>query len=103
MNAEYATQFKKLLDHAIAENDMVLFNLLSSQQYHPRDWGDFLVDAVLALSLLNKDLHERLADEVMRRPPAPIYMSREQYVPDGARVDDYPVAFTPDGSWPDQG
>lgn len=91
-------QFEILLKHALEENDSTLHAMLQSYCQHPEEWSEFLVEVILVQSLLNKDLHVRLVEEIMRRPPPPVYVSQSQHVPDGARSDDYPVAFAPDGS-----
>ena len=76
--------------------------MVESQMYNPRDWDEFVVDVILTQSLVNKSLRDQLVDVISHQPPRPIYITAEQarFVPDGARSDDYPTDFTPDGAWP---
>lgn len=95
-------QFHTLWIHATTSNDATLVALLTSQRYRPKEWGDFLVDVVLTLSTVNKDLRDQLVDVISKQPPAPINVNGTQYtfVPDGAWASDYPACyFNSDGSW----
>lgn len=93
-------QVEALIRHAVEADDAVLRNMVYAQMYHPREWGEFLVDVILTLSTVNKDLREQLVRAISNQPPPPIYVHTGGFVPDGAWSSDYPTDFTPDGAWP---
>jgi hypothetical protein len=93
--------YDRLALHAYETQDTFLRQMLTAQERHPQDWEGFLVDVILTLSTVNKDLTARLVEEISRRPPQPVVINGTTYTyaPDGSWAGDY-VEFTPDGGWP---
>lgn len=102
INVPLSEVWIKLYTHAITSNDVVLYQMLQLYERHPKDWSEFLVDVILAISAENKSLQDRLVEAVSNQPPRPIYLSTKtgKFVPDGAWSCDYPEEYVPDGAWP---
>lgn len=53
-------QFTTLMEYAINENDVVIYNMLMAYTNHPKDWGEFMVEVIMALSAVNKATPDHL-------------------------------------------